>query len=51
MQMLRERQTDPRYKQPLHLAAKGGHADVVRSVKISLPSKSSDVNSKNRVFH
>lgn len=30
--MLHEKQRDPRFKLPLHLAAKGGHADVVRWV-------------------
>lgn len=32
--MLREKHTDPRYKQPLHLAAKGGHVDVIRFVSL-----------------
>ncbi|XP_065066135.1 caskin-2-like isoform X2 [Rhopilema esculentum] len=43
VQMLRERQTDPRYKQPLHLAGKGGHADVVRL----LIENGSDVNEQS----
>ena len=38
--MLRDRQNDARYKKPLHVAAKGGHADVVRFVLIPFSAAS-----------